>query len=96
MTLQELYDELKELLEAGHNPDANVLIMEQPTYPFENAISGITLREDFEDEDEDEEPEFGSPRAPKRKTSEMDGEPDDVFILEGRQLRYGSKEAWNS
>jgi hypothetical protein len=60
------------------DPNADVLIMSQPQWPFEHAVAGIAVREHF---------------APK-----SDGNvcPNDVFILEGSQERYGSKEAWRA
>ena len=74
---------VKELIEIlqDYDPEANVLIMQQPSWPFENEIAGVKAREDFEEPDEDEVQSEGK-------------EPNDVFILEGTQLRYGSKDAW--
>ena len=60
MTVQDLLDIFKNL-----DPDANVLLASQPSYPFENLIDGVVTK---------------------------DG---DVFILQGEQLRYGSKELWD-
>ncbi|GAB4327266.1 MAG: hypothetical protein Kow0010_10770 [Dehalococcoidia bacterium] len=69
------------LLEAC-DPDAEVQIMCQEAWPFENAIHGVVARADLIDAD-DEGEGFG------------DGlEPRDVFIVEGRQERYGDRSAW--
>jgi hypothetical protein len=82
--------ELIEILE-DMDPDAQVLIMSQENWPFENAVAGVALREEMVEEDEDlddeerEEPEY------ERGTAA-----NDVFIVEGRQLRYGSKAAWDA
>jgi hypothetical protein len=67
--------------------DAKVFIMSQQSWPFENAVSRVTTRLDmgqFDDEDD----------APKK---DNDGEmrPTDVFIVEGQQIRYGDKAAWD-
>jgi len=80
MIVSELIEMLQEL-----DPDANVLIMAQQTWPFENGISNVTTREDMlrsNEDDEDVVYENGTSAT-------------DVFIVEGRQLRYGSKAAWN-
>ena len=51
MKVRELIAVLEDL-----DPEAAVYIMSQPNYPFEHAVSGVALREDFTDcDDEDEE-----------------------------------------
>jgi hypothetical protein len=75
--------DLIELLE-DQDPEAEVLIMTQESWPFENAIAGVAAREEIVECDAGEgEREEGTA-------------PNDVFIVEGRQLRYGSKAAWNA
>lgn len=84
--------ELIELLE-DCDPDAEVLLMSQPNWPFENTVAGVTVRSEIEDRDEDEaddeEEDEEAPRGPDDGTRA-----NDVFILEGTQLRYGSRDAW--
>jgi hypothetical protein len=82
--------ELIELLEE-QDPDAEVLVMMQKNWPFECSLAGVTtrdemLRADERDEDDGEqvEPRIGSGTAKS-----------DVFLVEGEQLRYGSKTAWD-
>jgi hypothetical protein len=71
--------------------DAEVLIMSQQTWPFEVALHGVVIRADMEGGDEeDEEGHDDAGRARGDGTSRTD-----VFLVEGRQLRYGSKTAWN-
>lgn len=89
--------DLIEILE-DQDPEAEVLIMSQENWPFENAIAGVAMREDFVDDDEedeededDEDDEDGTERQYEKGTA-----PNDVFIVEGQQLRYGSKAAWNA
>ncbi|MCA9631877.1 MAG: hypothetical protein KC766_29690 [Myxococcales bacterium] len=82
--------DLIEILE-DQDPEAEVLIMSQENWPFENAIAGVAMREDFVDEDEDEDEEADAERRYEKGTA-----PNDVFIVEGQQLRYGSKAAWNA
>ena len=80
--------ELIELLQ-DQDPDAEVMIMSQENWPFENAVAGVAVREEFVDDDEDcEDDEREEPRYEKGAS------PSDVFIVEGQQLRYGSKAAW--
>lgn len=80
--------ELIELLE-DQDPDAEVMIMSQENWPFENAVAGVAVREEFVDDDEDcDEDEREEPRYEKGTAR------NDVFLVEGQQLRYGSKAAW--
>lgn len=85
--------ELIELLEE-QDPDAEVLVMMQQNWPFECSLAGVTTREEMlradrdedgdGDDDDDEEPRL------ERGTAK-----NDVFLVEGEQLRYGSKTAWS-
>ena len=81
--------ELIELLEE-QDPDAEVFVMFQPNWPFELSLAGVTTREEMlraereERDDDDYEPRF------ERGTAK-----NDVFLVEGEQLRYGSKTAWS-
>lgn len=84
--------ELIELLEE-QDPDAEVLLAMQENWPFECAIEGVTSREESleaerDEDDEDEDDDAKEPRL-DRGTAR-----NDVFIVEGNQLRYGSKTAW--
>lgn len=81
--------ELIELLQ-DQDPDAEVMIMSQENWPFENAVAGVAVREEFvDDDDEDcEDDEREEPRYEKGTAA------NDVFLVEGQQLRYGSKAAW--
>ena len=84
MKVKELIDILGE-----QDPDAEVLIMSQQNWPFENAVAGVAVREEFVDDDEDcDDEEREEPRYDKGTA------PNDVFLVEGQQLRYGSKAAW--
>ena len=81
---------VKQLIEilGGLDPDAEVLIMSQQSWPFEHAIKGVVVRQDVEDnEDVDAEDRAWLPRENGSAAS-------DVFIVEGPQLRYGNKAAW--
>ncbi|MDP1826677.1 MAG: hypothetical protein Q8L48_25625 [Archangium sp.] len=78
MKVKELMELLKDL-----EPNAQVLIASQPNWPFEIELSGVVTRAECSQPDEDGE---GDAQAPSR-----DGAPTDVFLVEGQQLRYGSK-----
>jgi hypothetical protein len=93
--------ELIELLE-GCDPDAEVRIMSQEGWPFENAIRGVCVREDIADEDDGCEcdhritgpHEEGCPAGEEREYPDGTAA-NDVFIVEGQQERYGNKGAWD-
>jgi hypothetical protein len=85
MTVSELISILGEL-----DPNAQVLIMSQFHWPFEYSVSGVALRSEMEETDEEDEHDAPSEDVPRSGPS-----PTDVFIVEGQQLRYGSKIAWD-
>ena len=93
MTVQELIERLQEC-----DPDAVVRIMSQEAWPFENAISGVAVREDFDVNHCDCDHRFTEPHeegcAALEDNATPDLEPNDVFIVEGAQERYGNKDAW--
>ena len=81
MKVAELIDILEEM-----DPDAEVLIGSAPAWPFEYSIAGVTTREDALAEAEGEDdPVYEDSKGPS-----------DVFLLEGEQLRYGSKLMWSA
>jgi hypothetical protein len=63
--------------------DAQVKLMTQENYPFENTIKGVIGRDQFETIDEGD---HSSRRGEKKQN--------DVFLLEGTQLCYGSHDAF--
>ena len=85
MKVSELIERLSEC-----DPDAEVVLVTQQNWPFENAIEGLTTREDAarsdEDRDEDGDDDHDESGDTRRN---------DVFLVEGEQLRYGTKNAWN-
>jgi hypothetical protein len=78
MKVKELIEVLKDL-----EPNAQVLIASQPNWPFEIELSGVVTRAECDQPDEDRNAE------PKGMSSGL--APTDVFLVEGQQLRYGSK-----
>jgi hypothetical protein len=86
MTVSELIDLLEDC-----DPDAEVFLMSQPSWPFEHTVAGVTVRSEIEDRDEDGADDEEEDAPPAREDGTR---PNDVFILEGTQLRYGSRDAW--
>lgn len=82
MKVRELIAVLEE-----QDQDARVLIMSQQNWPFENGVHGVAVRSEIEASDDDED---DAPHAVRDGRAQSD-----VFIVEGSQLRYGSKAAWD-
>lgn len=59
-----------------------VRIMSQQSWPFENHLGGVTERQEFE---EQEDGLFRGSEKPEANC---------VFLVEGSQIRYGDKAAW--
>jgi hypothetical protein len=75
--------DLIEYLES-QNPDADVRMQVQPNWPFETTISGACTQSCLLAIDGDSfDPT--EPGATK---------PDTVFLIQGSQLKYGNKAAW--
>ncbi len=78
---------VKDLIAMLQNFDgeADVRTMAQPKWPFEYSIRGVVARHQFSDVEEHD------------KSSDHGGERNgnDMFLLEGVQVRYGAKAAWN-
>ena len=84
MTIDELIARLEDYRDEIGG-DAQVRLMTQQNWPFENSIYGLASGAEINDYDEDDE----------------DGGDDDdaaedavLFIVEGQQIGYGTKRAW--
>ncbi len=85
MTLNQLIERLEGYRDELGG-DAEVRLMTQQNWPFENEIAGVCSGSeinDAEDEDEADDPD------------EADEADDVIYICEGRQLGYGSGRAWD-
>ena len=82
MTVSELIEILEEF-----DPEAEVLLSVQPAWPFEHTLAGVCQRSDLVEEEENEDSSRGA------GGEELPA--NDVFLVEGTQLRYGSKRAWD-
>ena len=85
MTIDELIARLEDYRDEIGG-DAEVRLMTQQNWPFENPICGLASGAEINDFDEDDE----------------DGDDDDdatedsvLYIVEGQQLGYGTKRAWD-
>lgn len=65
-----------------YDEDLPVRLMMQPNYPFEYSIGGLVERSEFDSNTDD----VTDPRERSKNC---------VFLLEGSQLQYGSKRAWD-
>jgi hypothetical protein len=83
MTISELIERLEEYRdELG---DVEVRLMTQSNWPFENGIVGLASGAEINAAIDEDDPED-------------DGDVDDddlVYIVEGQQLCYGTKRAWD-
>ena len=88
-----------QLIEAleGVDPDTEVRLMTQQNYPFENAlICTWAPDEDGDDVDEDERAGGFTPADGREFGHRPEGPvPKVLYLVEGRQLGYGTKDAWN-
>jgi hypothetical protein len=83
MTIDQLIERLEEYRDLIGG-DAEVRLMTQQQWPFENTIVGVCSGEEINDEADEDDPE-----------DDGDVEDDGVlYIVEGQQLGYGTKRAW--
>lgn len=83
MTIDELIERLQEYRDELGG-DADVRLMTQSNWPFENDIVGLASGAEINDAADDDDPDD-------------DGDVDNdqvVYICEGQQLGYGTKRAW--
>lgn len=87
MTIGQLISTLEDYREQ-HGEDCEVRLMTQENWPFEHCIAGVTSGAEMNEGDDDDEGE------------DMDVinafEDAMVYIVEGSQIRYGSKRAWKT
>ena len=89
MTLSDLIERL-EVLRSELGDDVEVRLMTQQNYPFENELAGATCLRDIRERDEVDSDDDDNPERfePEGKPAEV------VYLLEGRQLGYGTQTAW--
>jgi hypothetical protein len=85
MTIDELIERLEDYRDAIGG-DAEVRLMTQSNWPFENSIFGLASGEEINDEAEEQD-----------SGDDEDVDADQVvYICEGEQLCYGTKRAWEA
>ncbi|XZE33688.1 hypothetical protein SH501x_004483 [Pirellulaceae bacterium SH501] len=62
--------------------DAEVRLMTQQNWPFENRICGVTSGRDMNETDDEDDQDVADDST--------------VYIVEGGQICYGSKRAWEN
>lgn len=83
MTLDELISRLEEYRE-DLGGETEVRLMSQQNWPFENSITGLCSGQEINDACDDEEDD-----------EDVEAEKI-VYVVEGQQLCYGSKRAWEA
>ena len=81
MNLDTLIEILNDYREE-HGGDIEVRLMTQQNWPFENRICGVTSGREMNETDEDDDHDVA--------------DEDIVYIVEGGQICYGSKRAWET
>ena len=87
MTIDQLIGLLEEYRDV-HGPDAEVRLMTQENWPFENRIAGITSGAEMNEASEDDPSEYFDDQDVAEDAI--------VYIVEGGQICYGSKRAWET
>ncbi len=88
MTIDELIEHLEEYRDTIGG-DAEVRLMTQQSWPFEYSLHGVCSGEEINDFHDDDSPEVDE--------DDEDVTDDNIFYLvEGTQLGYGSKRAWDA
>ena len=88
MTIDELIARLEDYRDEIGG-DAEVRLMTQQNWPFENSIYGLASGAEINDYDQDDED------GGDDDDSDDAAEDSVLFIVEGQQLGYGTKRAWD-
>ena len=84
MTIDELIQRLEEYRDEIGGV-AQVRLMTQSNWPFENSIFGLASGEEINDSGDDDPSDDGDVEADQM-----------IYICEGQQLCYGTKRAWEA
>lgn len=91
MTVKELLDIL-----ADADPDAEVRIGSQQSYPFQNAVAGVVSADEIALADAIADGVDNIDNVPPIEDFDGPVKPWTVYILEGSQRGYLSKNAWDA
>lgn len=107
MTFADLKQLVEDLEADGVDDDARVIVMTQQNWPFENSLDGWCLRSDFDEDEDADDGDYADGDASSKaagdavrdehREKDWSGQRpsgNDIVLLEGRQLGYGQKEAW--
>jgi len=79
MTIDELIERLEEYRD-DLGGDTEVRLMTQQNWPFENTVAGVASGAEINERDDGDDEDVDDDQV--------------MFIVEGQQLGYGSKRAW--
>ena len=79
MTIDDLIERLEDYRDELGG-DTEVRLMTQQNWPFENTVAGLASGQEINERDDGDDEDVDDDRV--------------VFIVEGQQLGYGSKLAW--
>ena len=89
MTIDELFEYLEHYRDEIGG-DTEVRLMTQQNWPMEYMICGLASQDEMDEQIEDDAETDGE----SEDETKADDEPI-LYIVEGRQLGYGSKRAWD-
>ena len=89
MTIDELIERLEEYRDEIGG-DAEVRLMTQQNWPFENTVCGLASGSEINDSSDDDEEE-----DEQEDDDENTADRSVLYIVEGNQIGYGTKQAWN-
>ncbi|WP_442508703.1 hypothetical protein SH528x_000232 [Novipirellula sp. SH528] len=87
MKISQLIELLEDYREQ-HGEECEVRLMTQQNWPFENRISGVTSGMEMNEASEDDPSEYFDNQDVAEDAT--------VYIVEGGQICYGSKRAWET
>jgi len=87
-------DELRERLD-DYDGDLEVRLMTQKSWPFENYVRGIVAASEIvENEPDEDDEDAAADRTYQPNSDDRGAVCDAVYLVEGSQIGYGTKAAW--
>lgn len=74
---------------SGYPEEAEVRLMEQLSWPFEYSVRGVCCSDDLDPCDGE------GGQKDRHPSTGITPKPACVYLVEGRQLSYGNKDAWD-
>lgn len=88
MQVRDLIERLEEIVENADSPDIEVRLMVQESYPFEHLLEKVVTLEEMNADKRSFKP------AGKHGYSDKNAPKAVIYLVEGNQLGYGTKRAW--